>query len=378
MTPEDTTLKLIREVSTVGALIQSRDDFLREAKESPDILDDRIYLFVGTGGTESLISELVSQSGLKPPIILLSHPGNNSLPAAMETRACFEQRGIKSRIIHTPLEHLQDMIGDSKGFFEVEQEIANSHLGVIGKSSFWLIASQVDEEAVKKRWGTSIEYFSIDTLEKSLKPEALQENRPSEFVDAAKSNMISDDELIRAGAVAQSLNEIVSKNGLNAVTVECFRLLEDTGVSGCHALSQLNDKEGVVAGCEGDIPTTFTMMVAKILTKQASFMANVAHVDPKTNSAVFAHCTIATSLTNEYDIMTHFETQRSVAIRGKVSPQRITVLKIFGSDLSEYWASGGTIIENLENENACRTQIKVKMDKPVDYFLESSLANHHV
>jgi L-fucose isomerase-like protein len=67
-----------------------------------------------------------------------------------------------------------------------------------------------------------------------------------------------------------------------------------------------------------------------------------------------------------------------VAIRGKVSPQRVTVLKIFGSDLSEYWISGGSIIENPENENACRTQIRVKLDKSVDYFLESSLANHHI
>jgi len=378
ITPEKTTLQLIRDVSVPGVKALSREDFLMEAKESPDILDDRIYLFVGTGGTESLISELVDQSGLKSPIVLLSHPGNNSLPAAMETRAYFQQRGMGSRIVHTPLDSLRDMIHAREEFLQAEEKIANSRLGVIGNPSFWLIASQVDEEAVKKRWRTSIEHFSIDTIKQDLNLEALQESRPSELIKGAKSNSTSDEELAKAGAVAKSLNEVMEKNGLDAVTVECFKLLEDTGISGCHALSQLNDKEGLVAGCEGDIPAAFTMMVAKVLTKQPSFMANVAHVDPATNSAVFAHCTIATSLTEEYDIMTHFETQKSVAIRGKVAPQRVTVFKIFGRDLSQYWISGGTMMENLENENACRTQIRVKMDRSVDYFLESSLANHHI
>ncbi|UCH03524.1 MAG: hypothetical protein JSW05_07950, partial [Candidatus Thorarchaeota archaeon] len=290
-------MQLIRDVGVPGVNVLSRDDFLREAIESPDIFDDRIYLLVGTGGTESLISELVDQSGLKPPILLLSHPGNNSLPAAMETRAYFQQRGMHSRIIHTPLDSLRDRIHDREEFLQAEEEIANSRLGVIGKPSFWLIASQVDENAVKKRWGTSIEHFSIDTIKQDLMLEALQESRPNEFIQGAKSNLISDEQLARAGAVTRLLNEVVETYGLDAVTVECFKLLEDTDISGCHALSQLNDKEGFVAGCEGDIPAAFTMMVAKVLTKQPSFLANVADVDPDTNSAVFAHCTIATSLT---------------------------------------------------------------------------------
>ncbi len=377
-TADETRSQLIRDVSVSGAQVLSSEDFLREVAVSPEILEDRIYLFVGTGGTETLISDIVNRSGFKPPIILLSHPGNNSLPASMETRAYFQQRGVESRIIHAPLESLRGMIQDWERFERAEEEVAKSRLGVVGKPSFWLIASQVDEKAVKKRWGTSIEHFSIDMIEQGMSPETTKESWPSEFVDSAKTNLVSDEELAKASVVARSLNEIVGKNSLNAVTIECFTLLEDTATSGCYALSQLNDKEGLVAGCEGDIPAAFTMMVAKVLTKQPSFPANVAHVDPETNTAVFAHCTIAMSLAEEYNIVTHFETNKSVAIRGKVTPQRVTVLKMFGSDLSEFWISGGTVIENLENENACRTQIRVEMDKSVDYFLESSYANHHV
>jgi L-fucose isomerase-like protein len=134
----------------------------------------------------------------------------------------------------------------------------------------------------------------------------------------------------------------------------------------------------LVAGCEGDIPATFTMLLARMLTGLPSFMANVASVDSELNTAVFAHCTVPLSQTEGYEITNHFETGESVGIRGKLPLTEVTVFKVFGEDLGEYWVSSGTIIENLVNDSGCRTQIRVAMDEPVDYFLEESLANHHI
>ncbi|MCK5049810.1 MAG: fucose isomerase, partial [Candidatus Heimdallarchaeota archaeon] len=45
---------------------------------------------------------------------------------------------------------------------------------------------------------------------------------------------------------------------------------------------------------------------------------------------------------------------------------------------TDYWVSTGTILRNIENESACRTQLEIKLDKPVEYFLKNSLANHHI
>ncbi|MHA1290271.1 MAG: fucose isomerase, partial [Candidatus Thorarchaeota archaeon] len=123
---------------------------------------------------------------------------------------------------------------------------------------------------------------------------------------------------------------------------------------------------------------TFTMMLSKLLTETPSFMANVASIDQELNSAVFAHCTIPTSITEKYEITNHFETGMSIGVRGKLPLTEVTVVKVFGEDLSDYWVSGGTIIENLVNDTGCRTQIRVAMEEPVDYFLEESLANHHI
>ncbi|MFW9835119.1 MAG: fucose isomerase, partial [Candidatus Thorarchaeota archaeon] len=94
--------------------------------------------------------------------------------------------------------------------------------------------------------------------------------------------------------------------------------------------------------------------------------------------AVFAHCTIPTKLTESYEITSHFETGLSIGIRGTLKHQDVTILKVFGDDLSQFWVSDGKIVENLVNETGCRTQIRVVLEEDVDYFLERSLANHHI
>ncbi|MFW9956824.1 MAG: fucose isomerase [Candidatus Odinarchaeota archaeon] len=338
------------------------------------------YIFIGTGGTENEVSKFLETEDLKPPIILLSYDERNSLPAAMEIRSYLQRKGIASRIVHMPLLQLHALLRRWSKYLGIIEQLREDKLGVIGEPSSWLIASYVNFQRVKERWGLDIEDIHIDELTKRL-PEKISK----EFlghIDTFKSNAncqsVSDNEIEKAGIVAQRLVELAKSKKLAAMTVQCFSLLQETGISGCYSLSYLNDMEGFVAGCEGDIPATFTMLLARLLTGSPTFMANVASVNQELNTAVFAHCTISTSITDGYEITNHFETGMSIGVRGKLPLAEVTILKVFGEDLSEYWVSGGTIIDNLVNENACRTQIRVAMDEPVDYFLEESLANHHI
>lgn len=52
----------------------------------------------------------------------------------------------------------------------------------------------------------------------------------------------------------------------------------DLQTTGCLALSALLD-EGIVAGCEGDLPAALTMSWMQAVTGQASFMANPQDLD---------------------------------------------------------------------------------------------------
>ncbi len=372
VSPEGLQEEVLKEIEQDGIQIT------KSMKDIP--AGESIYLFIGTGGTENDVATFLKMSKINPPIIILSYDERNSLPASMEIRAYLEKKGIEARIIHKPIEQLHSLLGRWSKYSKIIQKLKSSKLGVIGEPSSWLIASGVDPKLVKEKWGLEISSIPIKELTGNLPSEAGPDfdKYVSEFQSCANSQAVSDEEIAKAGIVAERIAKISEENTLDAVSVQCFTLLMDTGISGCFSLSFLNDKENFVAGCEGDIPATFTMLLSKMLTGTPSFMANVASVNQELNTAVFAHCTIPTSITEKYEITNHFETRMSVGVRGKLPLTEVTIIKVFGEDLSEYWVSGGTIIDNLVNDKGCRTQIRVAMDEPVDYFLEESLANHHI
>ncbi|MFW9963532.1 MAG: hypothetical protein ACFFCX_08215 [Candidatus Sifarchaeia archaeon] len=338
---------------------------------------DRNYIFIGTGGTENDVAEFLTKCPLPPPVIILSYDLRNSLPAAMEIRAYLQHKGIEASIIHSSLPELIQMVSEWCDFSDILLQLRESKLGIVGQPSSWLIASAIDSDKVKNRWGLTIEQLPLDNLIESAKSTG-DTDYANSFKESSTSCAPSDDEIRKAGLVAQALIKLVNEHELNAVTVECFSLLMETRVSGCFALSMINDLRESIAGCEGDIPSTFTMLLGKMLTGQLGFLSNVAHIDSKENTAVFAHCTLATSLAESYEITSHFESGLSIGIRGTFKQQPVTVFKIFGEDLNEFWVSEGEILENLTSETSCRTQIRVKLDEDVDYFLERSLANHHI
>ncbi|MFW9861391.1 MAG: hypothetical protein ACFFET_03795 [Candidatus Thorarchaeota archaeon] len=379
LTPEnlrDAVLDMMK-IDDVEVLMP--EDYTTMMQIEPEGVRGQTYLLVGSGGSENLINDFVHKTSLRS-IFLLSHNLNNSLPAAMETRASLAEQGLRSRIVHDSLAKLAEQLQMRAQYAAVIEKIAASKLGIIGKPSHWLIASRVDDALVKERWGLDFEHMPIETLLDNLDPELDEESESQfkEFLSSAACTDISEEEVEKAALVAQRVSQIVESKRLNAVTIECFDLLMQTKISGCYAMSTLNERDLLVAGCEGDIPSTFTMLLAKHLSGKPVLMANVIDVDLEANTATFAHCTLPTSLASDYRIMTHYETGMSLGLRGTIIPQKITVLKVSGEELTNYWVSSGEIVENLENETGCRTQIRVKLEESVSYFLEDSLANHHI
>ena len=107
-------------------------------------------------------------------------------------------------------------------------------------------------------------------------------------------------------------------------------------------------------------------------------MANPSLINEKNNELVLAHCTIGTKLTEQFIIRNHFESDSGVAIQGILPQGDVTVVKCSGECLDEYFVSSGSLVENTNYVNACRTQVRVKLNTPVDYFLRNPLGNHHI
>jgi L-fucose isomerase-like protein len=313
---------------------------------------------VATGGSERALLDLWAGRG---PLFLLAHPGHNSLPAALEALAAVRNRGGRGRIVYW------DQPGDPAGRAAVAEAVQDLEtaaalrrlrLGLIGPPSDWLVASHPDPAAVRRVWGPEVVAVGMDRFLAACRAAAL-EGAPGSGVEAA-------------------LRALVREERLDAVTVRCFDLigaLEDTA---CPALSALND-EGIVAGCEGDVPSALGMAWVRLLLGSASWMANPARLNPVSRTLVLAHCTVPRTLVGEVRMDTHFESGKGRALAGEFPPGPVTLLRVGGDGLDRLWMAEGDITGAGCDPNLCRTQATVRLAPGVvEGLLRAPLGNHLV
>lgn len=340
--------------------------------------DDFCLLFIATGGVERLVIQHFES--LPRPAILLADGMQNSLASALEISSWLRARGMKSEILHGELTEIVKRIFVMYNNFKAQRQISGSRIGVIGTPSSWLIASNVDYLLAKRRW--DIEYVDIPLERVAEYANALSDDEVGEAAaklagQALACREASADDMLKAMKIYRAVKRIAEEERLSALTLSCFKLIELTGSTGCMALSLLND-EGIIAGCEGDLQSVFTMLVVKTLTGKGSFMANPSMINARTNEIVLAHCTVGLKQTEKFILRSHFETEQSIGIQGLLPTGDVTIVKCGGECLDEYYLTTGTLTENTNYINMCRTQVRVRLNSPADYFLKNPLGNHHI
>jgi len=328
-------------------------------------------IFIKSGGVEGKFKQIFKQ--VKGPYLLLSSGLHNSFAASLEIASFLKQKGEKVEIIHGDSDYITRRIKKLSKIFEVKSRLASTKLGVIGKPSDWLIASDVDYNKVKDVLGISLIDIEMDELVKEIDQ---NHNFDHPKLNDIKNKGFDSKSIDGALKIYNGFKAIVNKYKFDGITVRCFDLLEIYKNTGCLGLSLLND-EGIVAGCEGDIPALISMAILHYLTDEPVFMANPSSIDIDKNEIILAHCTLPLNMPDEFYLKTHFESSLGVGIKGVIEEGEATIFKL-SRDGKEYFVSGGEIIENLNSENLCRTQIRFRMNEGVKYFLQNSLGNHHL
>ena len=308
-------------------------------------------IYVRTGGTEGifrrLLPELRQQSDR--PFYLLTSGKSNSLAASMEILSYLRQHDLKGEIIHGSSDYIARRIRLLARTEAARRQLRGTRLGVIGKPSDWLIASQADYEQVRQQLG-------IELVDVALPP--------------SLGGLGAD--------IYAALKEVLAEQRLQGFTLRCFDLLTTVRDTGCLALAKLN-AEGYVAGCEGDVPAMITMMIARSLFGVSGFQANPASIDPETGEMVFAHCTIPLDMVERYELDTHFESGIGTGIRGYMKEGPVTVFKVSG-DLRRHFIAEGMLVRNQSKPDLCRTQLVIRLDDKsfTKYFLTEPIGNHHI
>jgi L-fucose isomerase-like protein len=347
-----------------------------------------LFFFVVTGSTEQTVLELrEKRTGvvLKEPVFLLAHPGNNSLPGALEVLARLQQDGQKGKIFYIKgpddkagLHEVEEAVSDLKAFHSLQQ----ARIGLVGTPSDWLVASSPDPALIREVWGPEVVPIDFEELKGSIR--SISDSAIQLFLDpliskATKVAEPSERELEEAVRVSVTLKQLVEKHHLHAMTVRCFDLVLQLKTTGCFALAQLND-EGIIAGCEGDLLSTVGMLWISELLNQSSWMANPAQIDIEHNILLLAHCTVPQSMLEGYQLRSHFESGLGVGIQGTLPIGPVTLFRIGGKKLEKLWLAEGEILPAGHIENLCRTQAKVRLTQGahVKNLLKTPLGNHLV
>ena len=373
---------LISEVHNEGYINSTLQGFLAEIENRigekfeninlEDFNQDYFPLiFIKSGGVEGKFKRIFKN--IKGPFLLLSSGLHNSFAASLEIALFLRQKKEKVEIIHGDGDYIAKKIKELRKIFQVKNGLVSTKLGVIGKPSDWLIASEVDYKKVKDTLGISLIDIEMDEMVKEIDQDY---HFAHPKLSDIKNRGFDSKSIDGALKIYSGFKAIVNKYKLDGITVRCFDLLEIYKNTGCLGLSLLND-EGIMAGCEGDIPALISMVVLHYLTDEPIFIANPSGIYIDKNEIILAHCTLPLNMPDEFYLKTHFESGIGVGIKGDIREGEATIFKLSG-DGKNYFVSGGEIIENLNRENLCRTQIRFRMDEDVKYFLQDSIGNHHL
>jgi len=344
-----------------------------------------LVFFVLTGGTENRILKIRNElaKNNKNNILLIAHPNNNSLPAALETSAKLQQEHINTKIVYISVKNKKkaaEQISKFADQYSVHKKLQTSKIGLIDKPSEWLVASSPDKKIIEDNWHVEVKKIPLK------KVYAYYENISDETaeLELVKNNLIPsgtiekrNTEFIKAIKIYLALKKIIRQKKLDAISIRCFDLIQNKDVTGCLALALLN-KEHIISGCEADIVSTLTMLWLYCLTDKKSWMANPARIDLQNNSILLAHCTISMDMAQDFTFPTHFESGINIGIQGKILPGEVTLVRIGGKELDKLWVAEGNITKNTKHTDLCRTQVRVSLDEKnkAKELLAKPLGNH--
>lgn len=352
-------------------VITDPEEAIRVGKKYSGFLPIAIIL---TGGTSSLI-ENFSDSGNFERIIMFSHSQHNSLASAVSARSKMERKGIMSLVYHcSNINSIECMliIRDMMNVVRSVTTVIGSRIGLVVDRD----TKNEIEETFESRFNSSIHIKSfeqvleemnrcsesdINEVKKSIM-KVIEVEGPSEYMD----------EIARLYLV---LKNFVVNDKLDAIAIDCFPFILKKGVTPCIPLSLLNS-EGIIAGCEADLPALLGLMLARLLTGRSGWIANV--VDVSSNRCVLAHCTIALDIAKNVRGVTHYESGKPYGVTGEYIGETVTILSIDRDFTVASIATANVVASGALGYSACRTQMILEFGHSTEYLPNIVPNNHHI
>jgi L-fucose isomerase-like protein len=348
-------------------VVQGIDKIITSIDELKDlnIGDSLVVAVILSGGVSRLVSELVSTNMVRR-VVLVSHPGFNSLASALDARALLRDLGVDSGIIHiNDLRELSNALKVARAI----ARIIGSKVALLGLDTKTSIS-----RAFEGRFNAKVDIIGMDAFERLV--EGADEAVALEFARSMRERIrfeVGYDKLIEVSRIYAAIRSLYSK--YDATAINCFPYLIRHGVTPCLALARLNE-EGLIAACEADLRALFSMILAKELTGYSGWIANVNHVEGST--VTMSHCTIALNMIRNPRVLTHFESGYPYGLTGELSFNEVTGISV-SSDFRRMGVFTAKVVNSgLMSNNMCRTQAVLNLGVDASRVVKLAPYNHHV
>jgi hypothetical protein len=152
----------------------------------------------------------------------------------------------------------------------------------------------IDDQKLKHQLDIDVVYIEFDELINIAK--ALDEHATTQVAEEIKGSAREFDKtqipaLMKTAQVHRAVEILAMEKDLQAVALSCWpRFQSDYQLAVCTAMGHLNTK-GVIAACEGDIPSAVSMLTLHYLTNgDVATIMDLVSVDDRDESVLLWHC----------------------------------------------------------------------------------------
>ncbi|MFR5833620.1 MAG: L-fucose/L-arabinose isomerase family protein [Acutalibacteraceae bacterium] len=262
--------------------------------------------------------------------------------------------------------------------------LREGRIGVLGSRAHGFYNVGVDELALYRKYGCSVEYCELKDAY-SFPAEVKDVEKYLERVEKQfDGSAVTDVQKKKVAELCASFKAFYKAKNFSAVAVRCWpEFAAGFGIAPCASMSLLQD-DGMIFACEGDVDCALTMLCHRAAGADTPFMADISQVNEDENTALMWHCGVAPrSLCDgscAATLDTYFAGGKGVTAGFVMKRGRVEIARLdsVNGKYRLYTETGEAVpMEKL----LTGTYAKVKFDRPAQEVMDRVILNglaHHV
>ncbi len=286
------------EVVDCGKLVQNEKEAAEVAGAFSDAKVDCLLVHFITFSLGSIVP--MAARKLNVPVIFWSEPeppmeggrlAANSFCATNMNAHALWRMGMKYSFVYGTSETARARLESQFKVICCMKALNALRVGSVGGRVPGFYTSNFDELALLEKFGIQTEKLTmLELIEDARNILSGEQNSASGIVDDLKNNGVAPEEINKLAALYAAFVNASEKHNVDAFAVRCWPEFGDIyGIGVCAVLGLLTDN-GIVAGCEGDVLGTVSMLMGEMLSGSKPFFCDLISFDENENTGIAWHC----------------------------------------------------------------------------------------